>query len=446
MYLNMSESGVRKVITRFPPSPTGHLHIGRARTALFNYLFAKHEGGEFLFRLEDTDKERSKPEFAEEFIESLTWLGIKPDNEEVLKQSERKDVYKTHLKKLIDDGHAYISKESSGDREEVIRFKNPNKKIMFTDLIRGDITFDTTELKDFVIAKSLDEPIYHLAVVVDDMEMGITHVIRGEDGISNTPRQILIQEALGAPQPNYAHIPLILAEDRSKLSGRKGATSIQDYREQGYKPEVLLNYLALLGWNPGSEQEIFSLEELIRKFDISKVQKGGAVFNEEKLRWMSKEYLTKDGGPRLVSENLPKELSEGRGAEQLETLSEMILERIHTLGDITRDLEKGEFDYLVGPPTYPKERLTWKKAKSSPKSHLEKVSTLLQGISSDTFSKDSVKDALMSYAESEGKGDVLWPMRVALSGREKSPDPFTLAAILGKEETIKRIKAAAEQL
>src|SRR3990167_7603638 len=228
----------KKVVVRFPPSPTGNLHIGTARTLLFNFLFAKKHGGKIIMRFEDTDKERSKKEYEENILEGLKWLGIGYD-EGPLKQSERSAVYQKHLQKMLDDGTAYISSEPEGESKDVIRFKNPNKKIKFLDVVRGEIEFDTTELKDFVIAKNLEEPLYHLAVVVDDHEMGITHVIRGEDHISNTPRQILIQEAISAARPVYAHIPLILGLDRSKLSKRHGATAVNEYRNKGYLPEAV---------------------------------------------------------------------------------------------------------------------------------------------------------------------------------------------------------------
>ena len=263
-----------KVIVRYPPSPTGLLHIGNVRTLLFNYLFAKQNNGQIVFRLEDTDKERSKKEYEEDIIENLKWLHIEPDFSTTVRQSERSEIYKKYLEKLISEGKAYLSKEENtedGKRAEVIRFKNPNQKIKFNDLIRGDIEFDTTELKDFVIAKSLEEPVYHLAVVVDDFEMGVTHIIRGDDGISNTPRQILIQEAIGTPRPIYAHLPLILAPDKTKLSKRKHGeqVSVSFYKSAGYLPEAMINFLAMVGWNPGTEQEIFSMEELIEKFDIT---------------------------------------------------------------------------------------------------------------------------------------------------------------------------------
>ena len=282
---NESLPAGRQVIVRMAPSPTGKFHVGSARTALYNFLFARKNDGKFILRIEDTDKERSKKEFENDILEGLEWLGLKYD--ELYRQSERGEVYKSYVEKMLSQDLVYESDD------KVIRFRNPNKKIKFNDLIRGEIEFDTTELNDFVIAKSVDEPLYHLAVVIDDFESGITHVIRGEDHISNTPRQILIQDAIGAPRPLYAHLPLILAQDRSKLSKRKHgeSVSLDYYREKGYSPAAVINYLALLGWNPGTEQEIFTLEELIKVFDLSRVHKGGAIFDEKKLAWVSRKHF-----------------------------------------------------------------------------------------------------------------------------------------------------------
>ena len=275
----------QKIITRFPPSPTGNFHVGSARTALFNFLFARKNNGKFILRIEDTDKTRSKKEFEDNIFESLEWLGLKYD--EFYRQSDRGKIHRTYIEKMLDDGSIYEAED------KIIRFKNPNKKVKFNDLVRGEIEFDTTELKDFIIAKSVDEPLYHLAVVIDDFESNITHVIRGEDHISNTPRQILIQETISAPRPIYAHLPLILAPDRSKLSKRKHgeSVSLNYYRDKGYSPEAMINYLALLGWNPGTEQEIFTLDELINVFDFSRVHKGGAIFDEKKLAWVNRKHF-----------------------------------------------------------------------------------------------------------------------------------------------------------
>ena len=282
----------KKIITRFPPSPTGPLHIGNVRTALFNYLYARQNNGRFIVRIEDTDKARSKKEYEESILESLQWLGLERDGE-LWHQSERTEIYKKYLQRLIDENKAYVSTETLGENREVVRFRNPNKSVKFDDLIRGVVEFNTTELGDFVIAKNVNKPLYHLAVVIDDFESGITHVIRGEDHISNTPRQILIQEAIGAPRPLYAHLPLILAQDRSKLSKRKHgeSVSLDYYRHKGYSRDAIINYLALLGWNPGTEQEIFTLGELINVFDLKRVHKGGAIFDEKKLAWVNRKHF-----------------------------------------------------------------------------------------------------------------------------------------------------------
>lgn len=453
------------VITRFPPSPTGNLHIGGARTALFNYLFTKHTSGKIYLRLENTDEERSRPEYEKNILESLQWLGLSfdslPDGKPFWRQSERKEIYQNYLKKLVESGKAYVSKEAptppqsppraggEGRRSEVIRFRNPNKKVSFNDLIRGQIEFDTTELGDFIIAKSLHEPLYHLAVVVDDREMGITHVIRGEDHISNTPRQILLQEALGFPPPVYAHIPLILAPDRGKLSKRHGAVSVTEYREneKGYLPEAFVNYLALLGWNPGTTREIFSMGELIEIFDLSKVQKGGAIFNEEKLRWFNKEYLKKVGVGALTP-HIPRNLFEGRSETQVQAITQTLFDRVSTFGDIRTECEKGEFDYLMREPNYTRELLQWKwkETADTPLPHLKAAITLMEAVPEESFTASAVKNALMPYAEEKGKGDVLWPVRVALSGKKQSPDPFTLAAMLGKDTAIRRLRRASAML
>jgi glutamyl-tRNA synthetase len=434
------------IIVRIPPSPTGNLHLGTARTALFNYLFAKQNDGKIIFRLEDTDKERSKKEFEENIVEGLQWLGINWDNEEIYRQSERSSAYRAHLEKIITSGHAYISKEEvkeEGQRAEVIRFKNQNKVITFNDIVRGEISFDTTELGDFVIAKSLDEPIYHFAVVADDFDMGVTHVIRGEDGISNTPRQIMIQEALGAPRPVYAHLPLILGPDKTKLSKRHGAVPIEDYKNAGFSKESLINYLAFLGWNPGTEQEIFSLEELIKEFSLEKVQKSGAVFNIEKLKWYNKEYLKKENPEVVISEIKSRLSKSGKiNSEIIEKLAPTLVDRMNVYSDVEAMFEAGELDFYISQPQYEKEKLLWKKSPdlNESKEHLKKVLELISEVSE--WNAESIKSAVWPYADEKGKGNVLWPFRYCLSGRDQSPDPIEIASVIGKEETISRINHA----
>ncbi len=442
-----------KVIVRFPPSPTGLFHIGNARTFLFNYIFAKQNNGQIVFRLEDTDRERSKEEYAEDIIENLKWLGIEPDFNTTVRQSERTDIYKKYLEKLIAEDKAYISKEevvTEGQRDEVIRFRNPNKKIKFNDLIRGDIEFDTTELKDFIIAKSLVEPIYHLAVVIDDFEMGITHIIRGDDGISNTPRQILIQEAIGAPRPIYDHLPMMLAPDKTKLSKRKHGekVSVSYYRKSGYLPEAMINFLAMVGWNPGTDQEIFSMEELLKVFDIAKVQKKGALFNVEKLDWLNREYILRMSHTEQfsifnseISKTKWKDNEKAKDQVFMKKLFEIFLERIHRWGEVGEILEKGEFDYLFERPVLEINKICWKKQeKNDAKNKLAKILEILE------LENINYELKIKETAEQEGKGETLWPLRYSLSGREKSPDPFTLLNILGVNESKERIKNAIEEL
>lgn len=439
------------VVTRIPPSPTGHLHIGTVRTALFNYLFARHHGGRFVFRSEDTDKARSKKEFEEEIINGLRSLGLNWDNEELVRQSERGEVYRRYLEEGIGKGAFYVSKEESkqnpGEMVEVIRLKNPNKKITFTDLIRGEISFDTTELGDVVVARSIEDALYHLTVVVDDFDMGVTHILRGEDHISNTPRQILIQEALGFARPQYAHLPLILAPDRSKMSKRHGAVAMEEYLKEGFLPSAIINYLALLGWNPGTDEEIFSLEELVERFDLEKVHKSGAVFDLVKFRWVNKEHLNKlsfDEYAVLVGKAMPervRSLTNFRN-EELTKLIPVIRDRAETIKDITNTAEAGEYDFAFSDPEPKSELLAWKKD-SSPTAaipRLQKVRELLD--SGDFSSPESIKQVIWDYAEAEGRGEVLWPTRVALTGLERSPDPFTVAYIIGKEATLRRLEKA----
>lgn len=436
-----------KTVTRFAPSPTGLLHCGGYRTAIYSFLYARNRGGKFILRIEDTDKQRNKQEYADNILEALDWLKLKYD--ELHYQSERVDRHEFYLKKLIDEGKAYVSKEEptkEGARSEVIRFKNPNKKVSFVDKIRGHIEFDTTELKDFVIAKSMSEPIFHLAVVVDDFELGVTDVIRAEEHISNTPRQILIQEAIGAPTPQYAHLPLVLGTDRSKLSKRKGALPLTAYRDQGYLPEALLNYIALVGWNPGTEQEIFTEDELIQQFDLAKVHKGGAIFDEVKLKWVNKEHMRK-----VPDEVFKKEAETRLGRRISEKVLEVIRERISYYGEIDEMKESGELDYLFEAPKYDKNLLipapkmlkTRKNGGELTLNDIRKIFgmilELLSSIEDAVWTKEAIKDALWQYAEQEGRAAVLWPLRVALSGREKSADPFTIAEIIGKADTLKRI-------
>ena len=434
---------------RIAPSPTGNLHIGTARLALFNYLYTKKNNGTLILRIEDTDKVRSKKEYEDNIVESLKWLGIQYD--EFYRQSERTEIYKKYIEKLLAEGKAYISKEEvkeEGDRAEVIRFKNPNKIVTFKDLIRGEVSMDTTDLGDFVIAKSFDEPVFHLVVVIDDFEMNITHIMRGEDHISNTPRHILIQEAIGAPRPIYMHLPLVLAPDKSKLSKRKHSdiASLENFQEKGYLKEALVNFLAFLGWNPGTKQEIFSIDELVSTFDIDKISKSGAVFNIEKLNWFNREYVL-----RLPKEKISEEIKNRTGKtdiEMIEKIVPVVLDRIVLLSDINTMNENGEIAFFFEKPKYEKTLLYWKEIKDNTitATHLEKVKELLDTVSGSEWNIELIKASVWDYASEVGRGNVLWPLRTSLTGREKSPDPFTVASIIGKTETLERVQEAINLL
>lgn len=445
----------KQIVTRFAPSPTGFLHVGGARSALFNYLFTKQKQGKIILRIEDTDTERNKPEFTEGIFNAFKWLDLNFD--ETKKQSDNFKIHRDYLEKLIENGHAYTSKVSEEEmeeakkegktlREEVIRFKNPNKVVTFTDMIRGEVSVDTTDLGDFVIAKSLDEPIFHLSNVIDDILMGVTHVIRGEEHLANTPRQILIWEAINERErPIYSHIPLILSAEREKLSKRKhGETvSVEYYRDNGYLKDAFINFIAFLGWNPGGEREIYNLDELIKLFDISKVQKGGAVFNVEKLNWYNKEYIkmqSESEQTEYIKKYLPE--VEKYSDELLNKLRPVLIDRINYYGELKAMHEAGELDYYTNTPIYNKPtEIIWKKSdRINTLTNLESIKNVL--VNNLEGSVDNVWEDIYRLAEEKGKGDILWPLRYSLSGKEKSPDPKSLLNILGLQESIKRINNA----
>ena len=426
------------VVTRFPPSPTGYFHIGSARTALFNYVFAAKEGGVMYLRFEDTDKERSKKEYEDDILAGLAWLGIPFTPAAPLRQSERVENYRVYLHALIKTGAAYEAEEGLAGGK-VIRFRNPNTRVTFSDLIRGEMGFDTAELKDFIIARNADDPLYHLAVVADDHDMGITHVIRGEDHLSNTQRQILIMEALGFERPRYAHMPLILAPDRNKLSKRHGAVSVNEYKREGYLPEALVNYLALLGWTP-PEKEKFSLGEMIAAFDIGAVHKSGAIFDARKLEWLNKEYLREMPDDIFVKEVTRRApVWDERTAAKLAPL---LRERVGVWRDLGALAE--EFDYFSAEPKLDPAKVSGKGSDATSASrHLQTLHEMFMKAAVDDFSDpDTIKNIVWEYATAEGRGAVLWPLRYALSGREKSPDPFLIASSLGKEKTLSRVQTA----
>ena len=452
---------------RLAPSPTGWLHVGTARTALFNYLYSRHANGAFVLRIEDTDQERSRKEFEDDIMEQLSWLGITWD--EFYRQSERVEIHKTYLQKLLDAGKAFYCAHTKEELEEeykkqmsqskfprhicsnrdenreagIIRLRNDNSGVIsFQDIIRYNIHFDSTLLGDFSLARSISSPLYNLVVVIDDAEMNISHVIRGEDHIPNTPKQILIQQALGFPTPIYAHLPLLLGTDRSKLSKRHGDTAIRDYRKVGYLPEAIINFIALLGWNPGTDREFFTLDELVKEFSLEKVQKGGAVFNEEKLAWINRAYIRNLSIEQLASKIMPfiKQVGKGISPEIINRIAEIEAPRLSRLKDITEHSAM-----YTETPSYDSALLVWKGTQDTAeiKVHLTEVRNILCDITEKDFlSISHLEELLMPYATAHSKGNVLWPLRVALSGREKSPGPFEIMYVIGKEQTLQRIDNA----
>lgn len=459
-----------KIRVRIAPSPTGYLHIGTARTALFNWLFAKHNGGKFIIRIEDTDLERSNKMFEKDILDGLKWLGIESD-EKIVRQTERLDIYEKYLKKLLGKGDAYYcactkeeleterqkaidsgkppvyngkcrDKNISSEKGQVIRFKVPNEIIIFKDLIRGDVRFDMSLMGDIAIAKNLKTPLYNFAVVVDDYEMKISHVIRGEDHLANTPKQIAIQRALGLKTPKYAHLPLILDPDRSKMSKRYSATSVEEFKKMGYLPEALVNFIALLGWHSREEKEVMDIKELIKEFELERVQKAGAVFNTEKLDWINSQYIKNSSYERIKSA-----LSDIFGNKIVfdETTKKIInvaRDRINKLSEF-EEIKKEFLDL----PDYPANLLVWKKSSAeTAKKNLIVIKENVENISENVFTKESLEKILMFLADKLGRGETLWPLRVALSGKDKSPGPFELMDILGKEESLKRINSAIKKL
>lgn len=453
---------MEKVKTRIAPSPTGRMHIGNARTALINYIFARQRGGAFALRIEDTDKTRSKREYEKDILENLHWLGIQWD--EFYRQSERTAVYQSYIERLLKEGNAFycphVAEETKGKvhfcdhrgkRGEkgkgVIRFKTPkNDRVEFKDIIHGSVAFDTNEVGDFSIAKTTDEPLFNFAVVVDDYEMQISHVIRGEDHISNTPKHILLQKAFGFSIPLYAHLPIILGPDKTKLSKRHGAVSVSEFRKKGYLPETLVNMMAFLGWNPGDEREFFSLEDLLKEFSLERVKKGGAIFNTKRLDFLNQHYLKKLSLERIGLYAKPfLESRYGKISEE-ERIPKIIAlgrERAKTLADLTE-----EVSYAFEEPEYSADLLKWKEqSNGETKVSLEKSLQIIEKIPEETYDEINIEESfLLAIGQGRDKGEILWPLRVALSGRRISAGPFAIASLLGKKETLKRLHHAVAKV
>lgn len=472
--------------TRFAPSPTGELHIGGARTALFAYLFAKSNGGEFLLRIEDTDRARFVEGSDDRIIESLGWLGFSPDNvKNVVYQSKRLEIYKKYVLKLLledkayictcskerleelrkeqeakklptgYDGHCRISRkykvESIKELEQaleqgyVVRMKMPEKgKIVVEDLIRGHIEFDAALTDDQVIMKSDGYPTYHLAHVVDDHEMGITHVIRAEEWLPSTPKHVILNEMLGFKIPEYAHLSMILPPDKKgKLSKRHGAVSVMDFKTSGYLPEALVNFIAFLGWNPKTEKEDYALAELIAEFKIENLNKAPAIFDRGKLDNINEKYLKEE--VKNQTSKIKKLLSDF-GVENLTEGEIQLLSRggYKTLQEMADEILK-----LRQKPEYEAGLLVFKKSTkvNSQKGLLLAAEILDKILDKDWNSQEiQMKLGLAATENDLTNGDIFWPVRVALSGEERSPSPVELLMALGKEESIKRVKTAIKKI
>ncbi|HLC69692.1 MAG TPA: glutamate--tRNA ligase [Patescibacteria group bacterium] len=487
-------------ITRFAPSPTGYLHVGSLRTALYCYLLAKESGGKFLLRIEDTDRERYVEDGVANILQSLYWAGIVPDEGVKLDeisgetvqigengpyiQSERLDIYRKHVEQLLKAGQAYYcfctaerlealreeqqknklptgydghcrgisleeakTKIANGEKA-IVRLKMPKEgETVFNDLIRGEVRFKNELVDDQVLLKSDGFPTYHLAVVVDDHEMKVNLIIRGEEWVSSVPKHIQLYKYFGWEAPQMAHLPLLLNADRSKLSKRQGDVAVGDYRRKGYLPEAIVNFVALLGWNPGTEKELFTLEELVKEFSLEKVNKAGAVFNLQKLDWFNQQYIKKLSNEKIVERASAWIEEAGLGGVEKEFLAKAVgleKERIVTLAELPEAIK-----FMIELPNYDSMLLVWKKS-DSPEAHkiLLELKEFLNTIIVREWTLTNLEAKIGEWVEEKGygTGNVLWPLRTALSGLQNSPGPYEIAEALGKEWTLERLDIAIGKL
>ncbi len=473
------------VRVRFAPSPTGYVHVGSLRTALYNYLFARHHSGVNILRIEDTDRTRYVEGAVENMLRTMEWAGIAFDEGPVqggpfgpYVQSERTELYRDHADQLIAHGHAYacfctperldqvrkaqqaagippmydrlcrnLSKEETDRRiaagePHVVRLRVPiGEAVRFEDMIRGEVEFDSRTIDDQVLLKSDGFPTYHLANIVDDHAMQITHVIRGEEWLSSTPKHVLLYGAFGWEPPKFAHLPLLLNADRSKLSKRQGDVAVEDYRDKGYLPDALINFVALLGWNPSATEEIFTIHDLIRDFDLERVNKAGAVFNREKLDWMNAEYIRKQSPEELLP--LVRPLAQDRNYvvsdDYLVAVIRCMQERVRTLPDFV------DFaSYFFIPPDFSDVDEKYKSKHWTPEAK-ERLRALLPDFESlERWDHDSLERVVRAYSEANGlsAGKLIHPIRLAVTGRGMGPGLFELLAVIGKPESVSRIHRA----
>ena len=468
---------MNKPVVRFAPSPTGYLHIGGARTALFNWLYAKKSGGTFLLRIEDTDLERSKSEYIDQITDALSWLGFNWDDNVVL-QSKNKSRHEEAVNQMINAGTAYrcfLTKEqldamrseyekkkelfrvpktfrdySLDDQQKLIeegkgftvRLKIPDGITEFSDLVYGAIKVDNKELDDFIIARSDGSPTYNFVVAVDDSDMNISHVIRGDDHLANTPKQILVYKALGLAIPTFAHLPMILGSDKKRLSKRHAATNVQEYKERGFTPTSIINYLSLLGWNPDSDQEIFDISELINAFNFSQVQKKPATFDEKKLLWVSGQQMAKTETSAVIKEIeiLDSNWGINQDSKYKKEVISLVKDRSKTLNDLI-EISNVFFDDNV---SYNKEM----SSKVLDDNALQIIKDLYEALSiEENWMRDvieSIFDNLMTQHE-VGLGKLIKPVRFALSGLGYGPGIFDMIILLGKDRCLERLSKAVKQ-
>ncbi len=477
----MSEN--EKVITRFAPSPTGNPHLGSLRNALYAWLVARKTGGKFLLRIEDTDRKRLKQESSEQILKMLEWVGIDWDDELVY-QSDRKEIYKKYADTLLQDKKAYfcfcqedrleeMRKKQAEEGKQIgydgkcltlsedeikqnidkgipyaIRFKMPDEDIVFEDVVKGEVRFKSGTQEDFVILKADGFPTYHFASVVDDYLQGINCVIRSDEWLSSVPKHISLYKALGWNQPKFAHLPLILAPDKSKLSKRHGSVSVFDFKNQGFLPQALINFVLLLGWHPkkGDEQEIFTIEEMIDKFSLTDVQLSPAIFDKDKLEWINSVYIKNSSLDYLADLTLPffEEKNIDLSEFDLKKIIYLVQDRVRKLSDIPDEVE-----FLFNLPDYDGDMLIWKKSdKENTQKNIDFLLQWIEEIDENSWNRQYLEDFIKSKISDNGLGvgDVLWPMRVALTGMKNSPGPFECADALGKEKTIYRLELARKKL
>lgn len=459
----------QKVRVRFAPSPTGYLHVGGSRTALFNWLYARRQKGDYILRIEDTDTERSEPEFLDEILDSHKWLGL--DWDELFHQSERLDLHRQKAQELLDAGRAYRSTERESDESpiqgkrsgrhkkagpstevptedgesgEAVYFKMPDMPLFFYDLIHDKIEFDASLIEDFVIIRSSGIATYNFACVVDDIDMRITHVIRGDDHISNTPRQLALYQAFGVKPPKFAHMPLTMGTDGKRLSKRHGATAITDYRKMGYLPEGLLNFLALLGWSPGGNKEIMQLEEMIGSFSVKRMKKTSTIFDRDKLNWINGEHIKRAATSRLVELLLPfleeRCLAGEPDRPKIARAIELFRGRFDTLGMFC-----DRADYVFTDQyNVEQEAVEAHLSDSGTANNLSVLAEKLEAL--DEFGVSTIETVMRGLAEEFGlkAGELIHPARVAITGKSISPGLFEVMELVGREACVRRLRKAGQ--